>query len=133
MIVRFRNCAFGIFQSMPDSIAVSTRIVAVEPLDSPSSSKLMTTLVQTRKLKVIYLKVTHGMTVPRHEFPGEMVIHCLEGRVLIESSRGTYSLCGGQLLCYVSDEPFSIQGVDDAALFIFIAISSDGRSTELIG
>lgn len=118
---------------MPDVKAVSARIVEVEPLGFRSSPELMATLIQTRKLKVIHLEVSQGMTVPQHEFPGEMIIHCLEGRVSLTSSRGAYALCGGQLLGYVSDEPFSIQGVEDAALLIFIALSSDGSSTELIG
>lgn len=98
---------------------------------SDTSDKI--TLVKTPQVEVIQLIVPAGRDVPTHKAHGELVVHCLEGRVSFLALENTYDLIPGQLLYLSIDEPFSIRAVENASVLMTLIAAKTGGTVELIG
>jgi quercetin dioxygenase-like cupin family protein len=112
-----------------------------EPLVKPGETvdvrclgaKDKTLLVKTRNVKIFHLIIPAGQTVPTHEAQGEIIFHCLEGRVSLAALGRTQELEAGQLSYFCTNEPVSIQGIQQASLVVTIIAAKKGRNIELIG
>lgn len=113
--------------------ATPGEVVEVGPLGSELATAQVLPLIKTPDIEVLQLVVLAGTTVPTHEFPTEIIVHCLEGWVRVVSSAQTKDLRAGQLLYYSSDEPFSILGVENASLLITAAVRKTGKNVEMVG
>jgi quercetin dioxygenase-like cupin family protein len=108
------------------------RTTSVQPLTANDASRKVT-LVKTPQVEVIQLIVPAGRDVPTHQAQGELVVHCLEGRVSLFALGNTYDLTPGQLLHLSIDEPFSIRAIDNASVLVTLIAAKAGGSIELIG
>jgi len=61
------------------------------------------------------------MAIP-HAKPGEVVVHCLEGRVAFTAFGRTQDLEAGKLLYLPTGEPHSVRGIEDASLLLTILL-----------
>ena len=82
---------------------------------------------------MLQLIVPAGRNVPTHQVQGELVVHCLEGRVSLLALGNTYELTPGQLLHLSIDEPFSIRGIDHASVLMTLIAAKTGGNVDLIG
>jgi quercetin dioxygenase-like cupin family protein len=108
-------------------------VVDVGPLGSELATAQVVPLIRTSDLEMFRVVVPSGTTVPTHEFSREVIVHCLEGRARVVSPGQVRDLRVGQLLYYLSDEPFSILGLEDASLLITSAVSKTGENVGLMG
>jgi quercetin dioxygenase-like cupin family protein len=115
------------------SKASSGEVVRVGPLGSELQTAQLVTLIKSPHLKVLQAMVPSGGSVPEHGFPGEAVVHCLQGRVVLTSLGDDYDLPAGQLLFFSSDVLFSVKGVENSSLLIIVALPKEGEATELVG
>ena len=76
------------------------------------------TLVKTADLEVIRLVLRAGKMIPAHQAPGEITVHCLEGRVTITAAVKVQELTAGQLLYLSAAEPHAVQAIDDSSLLV---------------
>jgi quercetin dioxygenase-like cupin family protein len=113
--------------SMPDQTAF------VQPLTANEEKSRQIALLKTPQVKVIQLIVPAGRDVPTHQAQGELIVHCLEGRVSLFALGNTYDLTPGQLLHLSIDEPFSFRGIDNASVLLTLIAAKAGGSIELIG
>ena len=118
---------------MPELRAIPGQVIQVGPLGSELETDQLVRLIRTNDLEVLQLMVPAGRTVPTHLFPGEIIVHCLQGRVSLMSLGEGYPLGAGQLLHYSSYEPFSVRGIEDSSLLITVALPKEGEASELIG
>jgi quercetin dioxygenase-like cupin family protein len=108
-------------------------VVEVGPLGGELKTAQVAPLIRTNDLEVFQVVVPSGSNVPIHEFPREVIVHCLEGHVTLVSSGQTHDLRAGHLVYYSTDEPFAILGLANASLLITAAIGKTGENTPLIG
>jgi len=108
-------------------------VIRVELLGPELKVAQLVTLIKTDALKVFQLVVPSGHSVPTHEIQGEVVVHCLQGRVSLTALGGVHDLGAGQLLYYSTNEPFSVWGIENALLLITVARRRLGENVELIG
>lgn len=99
-------------------------LVDVKPLGSALSATETRTLVRTNVLDVIRLVVRAGKEIPMHKAKGEIVVHCLEGKIAFTACGKTHDLEGGQLLYLPSGEYHSLRGIEDGSLLLTIVASS---------
>lgn len=118
---------------MRDRKASAGDVIEIELLGSKRKRAQLTTLIKTPNLIVLQISVPSGDTVPTHRFPGEAIVHCLRGRVWLQSLEERYGLRAGQLLYYSSDAPFSVQGIEDSSLLVTVVRPDEKETTELIG
>lgn len=77
--------------------------------------------------------VPSGTVIPTHEFSREVIVHCLAGRARLVFPTLVQDLRAGQLLYFLSDQSFSVPGLEDASLLITAALSKTGENVTLIG
>jgi quercetin dioxygenase-like cupin family protein len=97
-------------------------IVDVRPLGSQLASAQTTTLVRASAVEVIRLVVQAGKEIPEHKAKGEVVVHCLEGRVAFTAYGKTQTLEAGHLLYLPKGEPHSVKGIENASLLVTVLL-----------
>jgi quercetin dioxygenase-like cupin family protein len=118
---------------MPEPVVQPGRAVFVHSLAATEETSRKTTLVKTPQVELIQLIVPAGRDVRTHQAQGEVVVHCLEGRVSLFALEKTYDLQSGQLLHLSCDDQFSIRGIDDASVILTLIAAKTGGNVELIG
>jgi quercetin dioxygenase-like cupin family protein len=97
-------------------------IVNVRPLGAALASAQTKTLLRAEDVEVIRLIVPAGREIPEHKAKGEIVVHCLEGRVTFSAFGKTQALQAGELLYLPTGEPHTVKGVEDASLLLTILL-----------
>ena len=109
------------------------KTVDVRRLGAGIATTQKTLLVKTVNVEIIHVVIPAGETIPTHEAQGEIILHCLEGRVSVAALGKTHELKAGQLFYFCTNEPFSTQGIEQASLLVTIITPKLGQSVELIG
>lgn len=76
------------------------------------------TLLKTADLEVIRLVVPAGKTIPTHKAPGEITVHCLEGRVKFTAAGTTQDLAAGQLLFLTAEQPHAVEAIEPSSVLV---------------
>jgi quercetin dioxygenase-like cupin family protein len=117
---------------MTQHATIHGQTASVQPL-TPSDTSRTITLVKTPLVEMIQLIVPAGRDVPTHQAQGEIIVHCLEGRVSLSALGKVYDLMPGQLLHLLIDEPFSIRAIDNASVLVTLIAAKTGGTVALIG
>lgn len=78
----------------------------------------MATLVKTDTLEVKRLVLSAGRQIPMHRAPGEITVHCLDGRIRFTSGGTSRELGSGQMLYLGAGEPHSLDALADSAVLV---------------
>jgi quercetin dioxygenase-like cupin family protein len=97
-------------------------IVDVRPLGSALASAQTKTLVRAEQVEIIRLVVPAGKEIAEHKAKGEIVVHCLEGRVAFTAFGKTQNLETGKLLCLPKGEPHTVKGIENASLLLTVLL-----------
>ena len=97
-------------------------VVDVRPLGSALASAQTQTLVRTEQVEVIRLVVPAGKEIEEHQAKGEIVVHCLEGRVAFTAFGKAQHLEAGKLLYLPRGEPHSVKGIENASLLLTVLL-----------
>jgi quercetin dioxygenase-like cupin family protein len=94
------------------SEAIDVHAADPDPKASPSS------LMKTETLEVRRLTLPKGRTIPTHHAPGEITVHCLEGRIAFTANGQTRDVGAGQLIALAAGEPHSLVGLEDSTVLV---------------
>jgi len=97
-------------------------VVDVRPLGAALASAQTQTLVRAEEVEVIRLVVPAGKEIEEHKAKGEIIVHCLEGRVAFTAFGKAQTLEAGKLLYLATGEPHSVKGIEDASLLLTILL-----------
>ena len=97
-------------------------LIDVRPLGISLVSAHTRTLVRTTTVEVVRLIVRAGQEIPQHKSKGEIIVHCLEGRVAFTALGKTQVLEAGKLLDLPASEPHAFKGIEDASLLLTILV-----------
>ena len=97
-------------------------VVDVRSLGSALASAQTKTLVRAEQVEVIRLVVPAGKVIEEHKAKGEIVVHCLEGRVAFTAFGKTQNLEAGKLLYLPTGEPHTVKGIEDASLLLTVLL-----------
>lgn len=84
-------------------------------------------VLRTEHVEILRLHIEAGVRIPTYEAQGEIIIFCLQGRVLVSAMGQQRELNGGQLLYLLIHEPFELDGLEEASLFITILRPHDAQ------
>ncbi len=118
---------------MDETLVKPGETVDVRRLDAAHGVGSTLLLVKTDNVQIIHVVVSAGQKLPTHDAWGEIVLHCLEGRISVAALGKTHELAAGQLFYYCLDESFSVQGIEQASLLVTIIMPKVGQGVELIG
>src|SRR5262249_56052511 len=91
-------------------------VVDVRPLGSALASAQTKTVVRAEQVEVIRLVVPAGKEIEEHKAKGEIVVHCLEGRVAFTAFGKTQNLEPGKLLYLPTRDPHTVNGTANPSL-----------------
>lgn len=100
--------------------ATPVEVVDVRPLGAALASAGSATLVKAGTVTIVRLVVPAGKEIPAHAATGELVVHCVEGRVAFTAGGRTHDLAAGHLLYLPAGEPHSVRGVEAASLLLTV-------------
>ena len=99
-------------------------VIDVRPLGSALATARTGTLFKTAKVEVIRLVMAAGKVLAEHKAPGEITVHCLEGKLAFTALGRTHDLTAGQLLYLPAGEPHSVRCLEDASFLLTILLGT---------
>jgi quercetin dioxygenase-like cupin family protein len=105
-----------------ETTARSGELIDVRPLGPALGSAHTRTLLRTETLHLLRLIIKAGHEISQHKSNGEIIVHCLEGRIDFRALGKTQVLEAGMLVELPAGEPHSLTGIEDAAVLLTIAL-----------
>lgn len=102
--------------------ALSGDLLDVGPLRERLPTEKTAALFKARDLEVIRLVLLAGRSLPPHKVPGDITIHCLEGRLRVEADGNAKELHPGELMFLAGDVVHAVQALTDASALVTIAL-----------
>ena len=102
----------------PHPQAEPGEVIDVRPLETAPADLQLITLVKTATLEVRRLILPKGREIPAHRAPGEITVHCLQGRVAFTAGGTTRDLAAGQMLYLDAGDPHALVGLEDSSLLV---------------
>lgn len=96
------------------------RVLDIAPPGLDRAVFQATPLVQTGRTKVVRLVLPAGKQIPEHRAPGDLVVHCLAGRVEFIAQGALEILGEGQMLHLPAGEPHSVHALENSMLLLTI-------------
>lgn len=95
-------------------------VVDVRPLGEKLTDTKTTALFKTEAMEVVRLVMKAGKTLSEHRAPGEIIVHCLEGKIVFHAMGNSQELESGQLLFLHAGESHSVDCIEDASFLLTI-------------
>lgn len=118
---------------MTEPQAKPGEVVSVRSLGAALASKPQTLLVKTNDVEVFEIVIPAGEAIPTYEAQGEVILHCLEGRLMVTAAGEDHEVRGGQLLYLSVREPFSLRSAENTSVLVTIVLPREGSGANLIG
>ncbi len=99
-------------------------VIDVRPLGSALAAAKTMTLLKTEHVEVVRLVMAVGKEISEHKAPGDITVHCLEGKVVFTALGKTHELQAGQMLYLDAGEPHSVRCIADASFLLTILLKS---------
>lgn len=95
-------------------------IVDLRPLGSKLTDAKTSAIIKSEHFEAIRLIVLSGVEIPPHEVAGDIMLHCLEGRVSLGLQRSSIELEAGDWVYLSGGEPYSMKGIENSSLLLTI-------------
>jgi quercetin dioxygenase-like cupin family protein len=96
--------------------------VDVSPLGNGIKTSKSVALFKAADLEVMRLVLAAGKSLPPHKVPGDITVHCLEGRIDVVTSGQSHVLGPGQLLYVPGQVEHAVSALDDASALVTVAL-----------
>lgn len=95
-------------------------VVYLGPLGPKLKDTKTVAIIKSDRFEAIRLIVRAGTEIPSHEVPGNITLHCLEGRVMLRLAQSTITLNAGEWIYLDRSEAHSVKGIKDSSLLLTI-------------
>lgn len=95
-------------------------VIDVRPLGVDLASSQTRTLFKANRMEVIRLVLPAGKVLPEHKAPGEIMVHCLEGKLAFTALGQTHELTAGQMLYLEAGELHSVECLEAASFLLTV-------------
>lgn len=99
-------------------------VIDIRPLGAALATSKTSTLLKSKNIEVVRLVMTTGKEIAEHKAPGEITVHCLEGKVAFTALGQTHELTAGQMLYLIAGEPHAVRCIDDASCLLTILLKA---------
>lgn len=96
--------------------------VDVRPLGPELAEARSTTLFKTESVETIRMVLAKGRIIADHSAPGDIIIHCIEGRIDVAALNNTTTLEPGHLLYLLAADVHSVAAIDDSSFLLTIVL-----------
>ncbi len=102
--------------------AKPAEIINLGPLGAKFSDAQTQTLIKIDSLEVIRLVMPAEKEIAPHRVPGEITVHCLEGKILFRARNIERRLTAGEMLYLEGSDEHSLKAIEDASLLVTIVL-----------
>lgn len=95
-------------------------IVDIAPMGAAIADARTSTIIKTDQFEAVRLVVRAGLEIPEHDVPGNITLHCLEGRVELGLENTVLELGPNQWVYLDGGAPHSLKGIEDSSLLLTI-------------
>lgn len=95
-------------------------VVDLRPLRSRLKDERSAAIIKSDRFEAIRLVVHAGDVLPTHEVPGNITLHCLEGRIELGLAGSSFELKANQWVYLDGGAPHSVRGIEDSSLLLTI-------------
>ena len=96
--------------------------VNLSPLGEALRDARTQAIIKTDSFEAIRLILQAGTEIPSHKVPGELTLHCLEGRVSLGLTGSVINLRAGEWLYLNGGESHSVKAEEDSSLLLTIIL-----------
>jgi quercetin dioxygenase-like cupin family protein len=107
---------------MAQAHAHSGEVVSVLPLGDRLSGFRTTAIIKADQLEVVRIVLPAGKTVREHRAPGEITVHCIEGRIEFTTATALHVLGAGDFIHLRPDEPHALHASVDSSALLTICL-----------
>lgn len=102
--------------------AIPGQPVDVSPLGARLARSQSVALFKSRDLEVMRLVLAPGKSMPAHKLPGDLTLHCLEGRLEIGVQGQRTELLPGELVYLPGGVVHEVTAVEPSSALVTIAL-----------
>lgn len=100
--------------------AQAGEIVDLRPFGKDLLNQQTTAIVKTKSFEAIRLVIPSGRDIPAHEVAGDIILHCLEGRVSLGIPNANHELSAGDWIYLEGGARHRLKAIEDASLLLTI-------------
>lgn len=104
--------------------AAPGEVIDVRPLKQRIAATKTSTLLKTDSMEVLRLVMPAGKTIAEHKAPGEITVHCLEGRIVFTSAGNAQELVANELLYLGAAEPHAVEAIENSSVLVTILLAN---------
>ena len=97
-------------------------VVDLRPLGDKLNDAKTAAIVKEASFEAVRLIVPVGREIPSHRVPGNITLHCLEGRVSLGLKDSEIQLSAGDWVYLAGGEAHSVRGIEDWSLLLTILL-----------
>jgi len=109
---------------MAQKHAQSGQVVSVHPLGELVSSAKTTAILKAEQLEVARIVLPAGKEFTEHKAPGEITVHCIEGRIEFRTPGALQVLGPGDLIHLRREEPHALRAITDSSALLTLCIAA---------
>lgn len=94
--------------------------VAVRSQETAPQALRSRLLLKTERAEIIRMELPAGESIREHQAPGELIVHCLEGRVSFTAMGKTIALKSGEMFYLAAAEPHAVSALEDCCFLLTI-------------
>lgn len=98
--------------------------IDVHPLGEQLAQSISTSLIKSRMLQLMRVVLRAGEQLNEHHVRGEITLHCLEGRVRVDTPGHRIALSAGQLVLLPAAEPHAVHALSDTSLLVTVSLAA---------
>ncbi len=102
--------------------ALPAQAIDVRPLGPRLASEKSVALFKSDDLEVIRMVLLAGKSLPSHQVPGALVLHCVEGQLEVSVDSQQHALHAGQLLHLPGSVPHAVLAIKDSSALLTIVV-----------
>lgn len=102
--------------------ALPGQSIDVSPLGERLAQQATFAVFKAQDLEVMRLVLAAGKSLPPHKVPGEITIHCIEGRLEISTPTGKTILEPGNLILLSGGEVHAVLALQPSSALVTVAL-----------
>jgi quercetin dioxygenase-like cupin family protein len=96
--------------------------IDLRPLGAALAGTPTHSLIKTASLQLMRVVLRRGESLPEHQVPGEITVHCLEGEAALSTPTRDCLLSAGQLVLLAGGEPHGLRAITDTSLLVTLRL-----------
>jgi quercetin dioxygenase-like cupin family protein len=93
-------------------------VISIRPLGAALKEAHTENLFDSDGVQIQRLVILAGEEHPKHQAPGVVLLHCLEGKIALTVGNDNQEISAGEMVCIPQCVPHSLRGIEDSSVLL---------------